>query len=96
MVNLCLPVGQFGLVLGGHFGGDVVARPAAPLDEAQADQNGTEAGGGGYPHGGTRFCKAIPVFQGGMVLPPPALEPPLATAAGPERQSRQKEEANPN
>lgn len=83
-MHLCLPVGQFGLVLGGHTGEDVVARPVAPLDEAEADQKGTETGGGGYPHGGACFCKVIPVFQGGKVLPPPPPQPPpLATAAGP-------------
>lgn len=85
MVHFCLPVGQFGLVLGGHFGGDMMACPIAPLDEAEADQKGTDTGGGGYPHGGTRLCKVIPVFRGGKVLPPPPPQPPqLATAAGPQ------------
>lgn len=93
-MHLSLPVGQFGLVPGGHFGGDVVARPVAPLDEAEADQKGTETGGGGYPHGGVRVCKVIPVFQGGEVLPPPSPPPqqpppPLATAAG-SRQKKKK------
>lgn len=61
-----------------------MARPVGPLDEAEADQKGTETGGGGYPHGGACFCKVIPVFQGGKVLPPPPPQPPpLATAAGP-------------
>lgn len=60
MVHLRLPVGQPGLVLGGHLGRDVVARPVAPLDEAEADQDGTETGVGGYPHGGV--CNVIPVF----------------------------------
>lgn len=81
-MHLRLTIGQFGLVLGGHFGGDVVAHPIAPLDEAEADQKGTKTGVGGYPHGGVRFCKIIPVFQGGKVLPPRP-PPPLATAAGP-------------
>lgn len=83
MVHLCL-TRQFGLVLGGYFGGSMVAFPIAPLDEAEADQKGTDTGGGGYPHGGTCVCKVIPVFQGGKLLPPqPPLLPPLATAAGP-------------
>lgn len=83
-MHLRLPVGQFGLILGGHFGGDVVARPIAPLDEAEANQKGTETGGGGYPHGGARVCKRIPVLAGVKVLPPPLPPPPppLATAAG--------------
>lgn len=86
-MHLRLPVGQFGLVLGGHFAGEVVVRPVAPLDEAEADQERTETGGGGYPHGGACFCKVIPkVLRGGEVLPPPPPQtPPLATAAGPCR-----------
>lgn len=62
----------------------MVACPIAPLDEAETDQKGTDTGGGGYPHGGRRVCKVIPVFQSGKLLPPPPpLLPPLATAAGP-------------
>lgn len=80
-MHLRLPVGQLGPVPErGHFGGEVVARPVAPLDETEADQKGTETGGGGYPHGGACFCKVNPVFQGGKVLPPPPPPPQPATA----------------
>lgn len=79
-MHLRLTVGQFGLVLGGHFGSDVVAGPVAPLDEAEADQKGTKTGGGGYPHGDVCFCKIIPVLQSGQIFPPPG-PPPLTTTA---------------
>lgn len=82
MVHLRLPSGQFGLVLGGHVGGDMVACPRTPLNEAEANQKRTETRGGGYPHGGRQFCKYIPVFQGNKVLPPPPRQSaPMATAA---------------
>lgn len=82
-MHLRLTVGHFGLVLGGHFGGEVVARPVAPLDKAEADQKRAKTGVGRYPHGGACFPKSIPVLQGGKFLPPPPPQPPpLASAAG--------------
>lgn len=82
MVHLSLPIGQFGLVLRGHFGGDMVACPRTSLNEAEANQKGTDTRGGGYPHGGVQFCKYIPVFQSSKVLPPPPQQlAPIATAA---------------
>jgi len=85
-MHLRLPVGQFGPVPErGHFGGEVVARPVAPLDETEADQKGTETGGGGYPHGGACFCKVIPVLQGGKVLPPPPPPQPATATVVPAK-----------
>lgn len=78
MVHLRLAVDQSGLVLGGHLGGQVAGRAAAPLDEAEADQEVAQAGVGRYPHGGARTYSRP---GGGEVL----LQPPPASAAGPSR-----------
>lgn len=54
VVDLGLPLPGPGQVPpGGPGGGGVVGRGAdAPLDEAEADQEGAEAGGARNPHGG--------------------------------------------
>lgn len=86
MVHLRLPIGQFGLVFGGHFGKGVVAHTGTPLDEAEANQKRTKTGVGGYPHGAAVWLyKVIPVLPGGAVLPTlmPQL-PPSAAVAGPQ------------
>lgn len=89
-MHLRLAVGQSGLVLGGHFGGEVAGRPVAPLDEAEADQEGAQTGVGRYPHGGAgTYPRPIPVLPGGggevLLPPPPQPPPPLASAAGPSQ-----------
>lgn len=70
----------------------MAGRGVAPLDEAEADQEGAQTGVGRYPHGGARtYPRPIPVLPGGggggeVLLPPPPpppLQPPLASAAGP-------------
>lgn len=81
MVHFRLPIGQPGLVFGGHFGRTVVAHTRTPLDEAEANQKWTKTRVGGYPHGaGVWLCEIIPVFPGGTVQPTlmPQL-PPLIT-----------------
>lgn len=94
MVHLRLPARQSALVPGGQSGWDVAARPGAPLEEAEAHQEGAETRGGGYPHGAVCFCIVIPVIPGGEVLPrpPPPPPPPASTAAGPALKSWQKEQ----
>lgn len=92
-MHLRLAVGHSGLVLGGHLGGEMAGHPVAPLDEAEADQEGAQTGVGRYPHGGARtYPRPIPVLLGGgggggevLLPPPPPLQPPLASAAGPSR-----------
>lgn len=86
MVHLRLPVGQFGLVFGGHFGRGVVAHTRTSLDETEANQKRTKTGVGGYPHGAAVWLfKVIPVFRGGRVLPTLMPQPaPSAAVAGPQ------------
>lgn len=91
MVHFRLPIGQFGLVFGGHFGRTVVTHTRTPLDEAEAKQKRTKTGVGGYPHGaGDWLCEIIPAFRGGTVQPTlmPQLPPLTAGPHGRHGQSQ--------